>query len=434
MDSFTLNDYGTNDHETAQVKSFLLHLMYTRCSGGPQCVLSSSQPALSPPFPRGVALAQSPVAYVYVAENGTQTTTGPISVYAASSTGALTQIQGSPFTQTSTTGYLIGTTGSHFLAVDANPQTTDNYLRSYNVASNGAIGDEVAKVNMHEWCRSDAGGELDHTGQYVYVLDTDDCGGNMQSFSISKTGQLTLAGNTGASAEDGPIFSLPIIAGNDKYAYTWGNSSIAACPTYVFSGMARESAGALENDGSISVTGPTAPSGTQSYQLAPGLGTDDPANHLAAVVNFSNDGDCNYTQAQVASYTVESNGDLVSTNTYENMPYVAQSPNLQMKLNATGNILAVSAGTGIQFFHFNGAAPVTSFTGVIGTSGFISAMSWDGDNHLYALNELSGRLHVYTTTSSTVVEAPGSPYQLPYCGQLHGGSLCSQTLIVRRIP
>ncbi len=101
-----------------------------------------------------------------------------------------------------------------------------------------------------------------------------------------------------------------------------------------------------------------------------------------------------------------------------------------MKLNASGNILAVAVGTGIQFFHFNGAAPITTFTGVIGTSGYISTMAWDADNHLYALNGRSGKLHVYTATTTSVVEAPGSPYLPPN----NCASGCQQTLIVRRLP
>jgi hypothetical protein len=382
----------------------------------------------------GAALAQSPVAYVYVAETGpNQTTTGPISVYAASSAGKLTEIKGSPFTQT--TGAIIGTNGTHFLTVDQNPDTTHQYLRSYTASADGAIGGQVSSVDLHEWCAGDVGGMLDHTGQYVYVLDAGDCGGNMQSFSIGKTGELTFIGNTGSTADDAAIFALPVIAGNDMFAYTWNNSSDTACQTQVFSGMARESGGALENDSSITVTGPTAPAGNQPYQYNSGLATDDPTNHLATVVYFSNYGDCTETQPQLASYTVESNGDLVSTNTYEDMPYLAQYPNSSlMKLNPAGNIVAVAAGTGIQFFHFNGAAPITSFTGVIGTSGYISTMAWDKDNHLYALNALSGRLHVYTATSTGVVEAAGSPYNLPYCGYAHNATNCPQSLVVRWVP
>jgi hypothetical protein len=64
----------------------------------------------------------------------------------------------------------------------------------------------------------------------------------------------------------------------------------------------------------------------------------------------------------------------------------------------------------VQFFHFNGAAPITKFTGIIGTSGGIASMAWDKYNHLYAWNGASGKLHVYTVTTTSVVEAAGSPY------------------------
>jgi hypothetical protein len=69
-----------------------------------------------------------------------------------------------------------------------------------------------------------------------------------------------------------------------------------------------------------------------------------------------------------------------------------------------------------------------------GTSGYISTMAWDKDNHLYALNAFSGRLHVYTATSTGVVEAAGSPYNLPYCGHAYNATHCPQTRVVRWVP
>jgi hypothetical protein len=63
----------------------------------------------------GVAAAQSTIGYVYVAENRpSATSTSPISVYAAKSSLKLSEIQGSPFTQTS--GTMSGTNGSHFIS------------------------------------------------------------------------------------------------------------------------------------------------------------------------------------------------------------------------------------------------------------------------------------------------------------------------------
>jgi hypothetical protein len=383
----------------------------------------------------GVAVAQSPVAFVYVAEDvTTPTASSPITVYAASPAGKLTQIKGSPFAQTS--GAMVGTNGTHFVTVDLNQPGTHQYLHVYDVASSGVIGKEVSKQDLHEWCADDEGAEFDHTGQYLYVLDSPFCGGAYQSFALSKSGELTFKGSL--VDNNNPYFNLPTFSGNDKFAYTFiqSESSQEPCPTYTFTGLGRESSGALENI-SFSETDPTPPPGYQAFQVGGPFVTDDPTNHLASLVQFQN-GPCGQNlQGGLASYTVENNGDLVSTNTWQNMPALAASANeggyvfdRTMLLNPAGNILAVSVGTGIQFFHFNGADPITKFTGIIGTSGSITTMAWDNDNHLYALNARSGKLHVYTATTKSVAETPGSPYEPPnVCA-----SGCEQALIVRIIP
>lgn len=383
----------------------------------------------------GVAVAQSTVAYVYVAENRpSATSTSPISVYGANSAGKLTEIPGSPFKQTS--GTMSGTNGSHFITVDQNFTTTHQYLHVYDVASNGVIGTQVSKYDLHNWCEMDEGAEFDHTGQYVYVLDAQSCGGGYQSFSLGKSGYLTFRGSLAVDNE--PFFTLPVFSGNDQFAYNFTPSagSQAPCPTYNFIGLGRETSGALERI-SFSETDPIPPAGYQAFQN-PMLVTGDATNHLASLVE-SLDGSCGSSAdpIRLASYTVQINGDLVSTNPWANMPVLAGDYHQgaypfdrTMVLNPAGNILAVSVGTGIQFFHFNGANPITPFTGIIGTSGYISTMAWDKNNHLYALNAKSGKLHVYTATTTSVVEAAGSPYVPPN----NCSSGCFQTLIVRIVP
>ncbi|HEV2133349.1 MAG TPA: Ig-like domain-containing protein [Terracidiphilus sp.] len=376
----------------------------------------------------GIALAQSPVAYVYVAEDfASSPTNSPITAYAASSNGQLTQIPGSPFTQTS--GMMAGDNGSHFITVDQNSTTTHQYLHVYNVAPNGAIGSQLSTQDLHEWCGMDWGAELDHTGQFVYVMDDLSCGESYQSFALSKSGQLSFVGTLPLQNQDG---ELPVFSGNDQFAYTFtpAPGSSAPCPTDTFLGMNRESSGALNNAG-ITVTGPTPPTGQQAYQAAQMLVTDDPTNHLASYVVFS-DQSCGGTGGGLASYTVESNGDLVSTNTYQNLAQTAGYLSGVMKLNPAGNVLAVGVGSGVQFFHFNGANPITTFTGVIGATGYIYSMAWDDQNHLYALNGKTGKLHVYTVTTTSVVEAPGSPYLPP--NSCTSGGCSPQSLIVRSVP
>jgi hypothetical protein len=383
----------------------------------------------------GMVVAQTPVAYVYVAEDTNNLTTiSPIAAYAASSDGKLTPLPGSPFTNT--TGVMIGTNGTYFLTADGNYTTTHNYVHVYKVGSNGVIGEEVSKLDTHPWCAEEGGGLLDHTGQYLYLDGAQGCDPGYLSFALSKSGELTFKGNIYVPLDAGV---LPVFSGNDKFVYNFVPSpgSGAPCPTNDFIGLGRESSGALENI-SFSETDPTPPpGGYQAFQ--DGLVTDDPTNHLASLVTFQV-GDCGQsgpTYTGIASYTIESNGDLVSTNTWENVAPLGGniSTGWAMKMNAAGNIVALTLGTGLEFFHFNGASPVTPFPGkpIIGDSGYITNMEWDGDNHLYALNGLSGRLHVYSATpSGTVTEAPGSPY-LPINNCTAYG--CSpQSIIVRRIP
>jgi hypothetical protein len=387
----------------------------------------------------GTALAQSPKAYVYVAEDAPSgSLSSPISVYASSSGGKLIKIKGSPFTQTS--GAMVGTNGSHFITVDMNSNTTHQYLHVYSVASNGVIGEEVSKQDLHDWCEMDEGAEFDHTGQYVYVLEAQSCGGGYLSFALSKSGELTYKGSLTEESNDGnPFFTLPKFSGNDKFAYNFIETpdSVQPCPspTSTFIGLSRSSSGALE-DINFSETDPTPPPGYDAFQG--GMVTPDPTTHLASVVVFQ-DGTCDQQLTPItalASYTIKSNGDLVSTNTSENMPGLAGylAPSNIMKLNPAGTVLAVAVGTGIQFFHFNGAAPITPFAGneIVGTSGYINDMEWDGDGHLYALNAKSGKLHVYTVTTKGVTEASGSPYLPP--NSCTAGGCYPQAVIVRTIP
>jgi hypothetical protein len=62
-------------------------------------------------------------------------------------------------------------------------------------------------------------------------------------------------------------------------------------------------------------------------------------------------------------------------------------------------------------FHFNGANPVTHFTGLL-TPNEIDQMFWDNANHLYAISRTAGLLYVWTATPTSVKAAPGSPYAI----------------------
>ena len=76
-----------------------------------------------------------------------------------------------------------------------------------------------------------------------------------------------------------------------------------------------------------------------------------------------------------------------------------------------GNLLAVAGAGGLQVFHFNGASPITAYTGPL-TTVPVDQLSWDNANHLYAISQSKGQLFVFTVTPSTNSAVSGSPYSV----------------------
>jgi len=85
---------------------------------------------------------------------------------------------------------------------------------------------------------------------------------------------------------------------------------------------------------------------------------------------------------------------------------------VDLRMSPSGKLLAVGGVGGLQVFHFQGSSPITHYTGLL-TTDQISQMFWDHNNHLYALSQSAGKLHVFTVTPTSAVEAPGSPYKIP---------------------
>jgi hypothetical protein len=82
-----------------------------------------------------------------------------------------------------------------------------------------------------------------------------------------------------------------------------------------------------------------------------------------------------------------------------------------MKMSPSGRLLAVGGLQGLQIFHFNGANPITHYTGLL-TSDPIAQMFWDNHNHLYAISQSSGKLYVFTITATEHQQAQGSPHAI----------------------
>ena len=93
------------------------------------------------------------------------------------------------------------------------------------------------------------------------------------------------------------------------------------------------------------------------------------------------------------------------------MPAIAAGNVTYLKMAPSGKLLAVSGSGGLQVFHFNGASPITKFTGQL-TKTPINQCFWDNANHLYAISISAGKLFVFTVTTTSASQAVGSPYSI----------------------
>jgi hypothetical protein len=309
---------------------------------------------------------------------------------------------------------MVGTNGKYFVTLDS------GNVISYAVKSNGAIGKEVSSINLSPYSGGDcysAGvqppAKLDHTGRYLYILLLNSTCEAMQTFTISSTGLLTFKGGSGIDyGSGGPYVPFPTLTGNDLIGISVQVTPDTCWP--IFAEFDRAAGGTLNFVGGVYGTGPLTQEPDWYYRPL-GPITDDPTDHLAVAATQieAPKFECGANgPTQLASYTALGESPwLVTSNTWQNMPTVPGGVS-SMILDPTGKILAVATATGVQFFHFNGANPITTFTGIIPVSGSIVQMAWDYDGHLYALNT-NHRMHVYAVTSKSAEETSGSRTDVP---------------------
>ncbi len=358
----------------------------------------------------------APVAYVYL-----QTTKG-VDLYDAAANGKLTLVSESPF---KTVGSMAGSNGRFFISLGT------DHVRVYPVASNGAIKEQVSEINTQSYqgadCGTVSGGILDHTGKNLYVLlynAVDQNGFGIctayQSFDIGKTGSLTFKGAAVNDTQSTGLEGLPTITGNDTFAYAINDFDQPAQGMFFtgVSGFRRENNGTLDS-WSFYMHNPSLPPVKEEnlWVYFPIAASADPANHLAISIFPEWDPPKGSNGPEkLASYTVDGQGNITSTNTWEDMPTPDVQP-VTLNMSPLGKLLAVagSAHGGLQVFHFNGAEPITRFTKVL-TTAPIDQIQWDNNNHLYALSDSTNKLYVFEVTTTSVSEAPGSPYTIasPY--------------------
>jgi hypothetical protein len=348
------------------------------------------------------AAASAPVAFVYVSNNPSGSSTNEIQGFAAAANGRLTPVPGSPFRDDVTS---MANNGKYLYA----STRSGIYVAGFAIEANGALrwsaSTDIVQYNQDD-CGSSGPLFLDHTGASLYDMEFDGnaCANNSYQSLATNTSSGRLR-NIGSGAS-GEWFYLPAtFIGNNVYAYT------AVCLYDMYweiAGFKRGSSGLLSQ---ININAPTPAPKTGDF-FCPSQAAADPTNHLAITfqpVNqntFSPDG-----PAQLATYTAGSSGNLSTTSTVGNMPDAAVGTVTGIGMAPSGKLLAVAGTAGLQVFHFNGASPITHDTGLL-TKYQVDQVFWDNDNHLYAISQSAGKLFVFTVTPTGANQAAGSPYTI----------------------
>jgi hypothetical protein len=347
--------------------------------------------AQASPQPEATATTSGPSAWVYVSSMIGTTARSDVYGYTASSTGTLSAISGSPFPADLSS---MAVNGLYLFGAPVSGSLID----TYRIESNGALH-LVASTNASapNKCANTPGPVfLDHTGATLYDFyywgDSICSNSVYQSWNVVKSsGSLAYVGAAGGNQELTGVLSF---IGNNAYGYT----SDCYHSGSAISGFKRNSNGSL-TELTINAPWPTAPSG-EFY--CPYLAAADPTNHLAIPVFPCAGGPCGGPAGpwQLAVYTVQSNGQVTTTSTYANMPKVAVGSVTSVQMAPSGKLLAVAGTGGLQVFHFNGASPITAYTGLLTTSE-VDQMFWDNTNHLYAIGTSANKLWVFTITPTT---------------------------------
>ena len=350
----------------------------------------------------------SPVARVYV------TRPTHLDVFNVSSSGKLTPISGSPFSNISLSHLSIN---KKFLFGASDDGT---HIITYSIASNGAPK-QVAEIDAEKYCGDETcytsctpvgPTQLDHTGVtlYNYQSECDDTPWT-QSFRINENGSLQFL-NRVATQED-LSESETVFLGDNDYAFSFGSSyDEPSTESFIYK---RDSDGTLNEVGST-MNFPKPKYAGDVFSNDPVAATD-PTNHLVLPLTEANPNTSDYDYPTVLiSYTADSEGNLKTTNALSDAPPTELGGELSaMSISPSGKLLAVGAGAldtkGFQVYHFNGAEPVTKYTGVLHSSEYFLEFGWDKSDHLYALS--SSALHIYDATSTSIKEEAGSPISIP---------------------
>ncbi len=353
-------------------------------------------------------LTSRPVGYVYVSSTPNNSNTNEIVAYAVDANGRLSPVAGSPFSEDVAS---MAVNGKYLMAATRSVPDIDAFVIEPDGALRYSASTEYAQYNAGS---ADCGvaGQIffDHTGSNLYVMEydgSDACANNIYaSFTVDKAkGDLKYLGLASTGTFPG-VNTAAYFTGSNVFAYAADNS---ACMYYELFGFTRGSNGLLNVLGDVAKNTPAPPTGVSGF--VPDIAAADPTNHVAVVMQPANPPGCASGSLQLATYTADSTGYLTTTSTAANMPPTAITSVYDLKMAPSGKLLAIAGQEGLQIFHFNGANPITAYTGLL-TSDSINQLFWDNANHLYAISQASDKLFVYTITPTGYAAAPGSPYTI----------------------
>jgi hypothetical protein len=377
------------------IGDIVMRYLEAACLGGFLCA------ALVNPV-QGHTQGSSPAAWVYVSMTPPNSSVNEIVGYTAAANGALTPLGGSPWTADVTSMAVNG----KFL-FGSNRNTV--YVDAFHInQANGSLAlwsqTDVAAMNPQD-CGGPGQLVLDHTGATLYNFEyNDDSCANNDYRSLAVNSSVGSLSNLGTTQGNTWLTGPPTILANNVYAYS------ASCLGNMYWGVwgyRRQSNGDLTDLANFTRALPAAKSGDFWCPSNPAA---DPSGHVGIVMqpvvanSFASDGG-----AQIASFTADANGNLSTTNAAAQMPVGSFGNALTTSMSPSGQLLAVGGSAGLQIFHFNGAAVPTKYTGLL-VNVEIDQMFWDKQNHLYAISRPAGKLYVFTITSTSVSQAPGSPH------------------------
>jgi hypothetical protein len=341
--------------------------------------------------------SSSPAAYIYVSR--------PTHVdgFAAASNGKLTAVSGSPFANIAISHMSV--TKKFLFGAGDDSQT----LFTYSIASNGSLK-QVASLDAQAYNSSNCGGmgpiTIDQTGSTLYNIVNNDCDDLIQAYKIESNGSLKYVGSTDSGIGTDLFVVGPLtFLGSNNYAYQWGCGG-DSFPAGGLIQYKRQSNGIL-----VAESYPTLPSPENTNDIyCPEAIASDPSDHMAVAAMEYDEYFDQIPPSLLVDYTTSSNGTLTTKSTYKNMPETGFDYVGTMSISPSGKLLAVG-GQGFEIFHFNGSSQATKFSGVLQAGSSFQQFAWDKSNHLYALTE--NALYVYTVTTTSIEQAPGSPYSIP---------------------